>query len=1009
MSQASPPKRRMPVPPAAALAGPANSSLGEPPGPQWAGWWADQGAAAEAPVTSPEGAQQLPASPVPAVRSESHDAQLQRSSTSPTAASAAPRISDLARVSIAETPYNSVLRAAAQAASSHLAAEAEMSAAVSELHSALRSASETLSAKSKWASTAERVEFVQNVLVHCLSFVQEEAMGAEGSHVRDHHAFLRRCCGALCEEGAEDATVSTQSLAKYFGDWENGHWQRYDSRLVGSRRRTSWCPALSKLDSEAPAQGLHRAQTARVPTSAVVDRKSRSVRRGTWSLWDGERLRLLTPVHLLHDGQFISCYLAVTDARLSFLRSRGGPVVDVPVLALREAGVYRQREARSGESAAVLELCCKNAWLLNVRLGDPDTLQATSEAICKLLPNRLPLESYFFLQSPRCSHTVRTRSSALVYQEMRRVIEQAPLPTGWRVTDVNRDFSITATMPEQAIVPASMSDDDVRALAAFRVKKRFPMVSWVHPREGTCVVRAGQPAVGLANRRCAQDEIFMQTLRRAATGCRRARASPPVSPQAGPSKMPPGRSSPASPACPDDEAGGPGRVAVVDARPKANAVANLAKGGGYIGVSNYAHCRHVHANVGNIHAMSRSLRELRSLLSGKTAADEENWLLLLHTTQWLQHIQRIIQVSVRVVQMLDKEGTSVLVHCTNGWDRTSQIVSLTLLLSDPFYRTALGFVVLIEKDWIAAGHKFGERLGIRGSAHYRPKGVSPVYLQFVDCVWQLLHQCPAEFEFTGSFLHFIATAPWDGRLGCFLTDNPRDRQAYESRTVSLYDFVRGALEGTGSGAAEAKQWLSESYDRRGGGGVLYPSTHPRDLVLWTEHHCYIDSVLHPSHGLGDASPSGAACFSRSSSAHSISGSTAGWMPSASPRPRYRAREQDQDVLFSSAVTLPQGKLDFSSPDAKQASGGDDTDSDFDADEEESPTAGLRDPVRWFPDHLAPCCKACRAQFTVLFRRHHCRACGHVFCGDCSSQTSPVPPAHPTPVRVCASCFAGLSQ
>ena len=52
------------------------------------------------------------------------------------------------------------------------------------------------------------------------------------------------------------------------------------------------------------------------------------------------------------------------------------------------------------------------------------------------------------------------------------------------------------------------------------------------------------------------------------------------------------------------------------------------------------------------------------------------------------------------------KGSSVLVHCSDGWDRTAQICSIAQLLLDPYFRTMEGFAVLIEKDWCAFGFKF---------------------------------------------------------------------------------------------------------------------------------------------------------------------------------------------------------------------------------------------------------------------------------------------------------------
>lgn len=64
----------------------------------------------------------------------------------------------------------------------------------------------------------------------------------------------------------------------------------------------------------------------------------------------------------------------------------------------------------------------------------------------------------------------------------------------------------------------------------------------------------------------------------------------------------------------------------------------------------------------------------------------------------------------------------------------------------------------------------------------------------------------------------------------------------------------------------------------------------------------------------------------------------------------------------------------------------------------------RPPV-WIPDIEAPRCMSCKANFTVVKRRHHCRNCGKVFCSRCSSNSVPLPKfGHVKPVRVCNKCF-----
>ena len=51
----------------------------------------------------------------------------------------------------------------------------------------------------------------------------------------------------------------------------------------------------------------------------------------------------------------------------------------------------------------------------------------------------------------------------------------------------------------------------------------------------------------------------------------------------------------------------------------------------------------------------------------------------------------------------------MLVHCSDGWDRTAQTCSVASLLIDPYYCTLHGFQVLICKEWLSFGHKFTER------------------------------------------------------------------------------------------------------------------------------------------------------------------------------------------------------------------------------------------------------------------------------------------------------------
>ncbi|NXH99996.1 FGD6 protein, partial [Pachycephala philippinensis] len=76
-------------------------------------------------------------------------------------------------------------------------------------------------------------------------------------------------------------------------------------------------------------------------------------------------------------------------------------------------------------------------------------------------------------------------------------------------------------------------------------------------------------------------------------------------------------------------------------------------------------------------------------------------------------------------------------------------------------------------------------------------------------------------------------------------------------------------------------------------------------------------------------------------------------------------------------------------------------------EEDSPL-GSKAPI-WIPDTRATMCMICTSEFTLTWRRHHCRACGKIVCQTCSSNKHGLDYMKNQPARVCDHCFRELQK
>ncbi|CAI2728500.1 unnamed protein product [Schistosoma spindalis] len=381
----------------------------------------------------------------------------------------------------------------------------------------------------------------------------------------------------------------------------------------------------------------------------------------------------------------------------------------------------------------------------------------------------------------------RTLDTALVCFEFRRM----NFDKTWKITDINNEFKICSTYPRHHIVPRSISDNDIINMASFRSHNRFLTVVWRSQVTGAVLLRCAQPCVGLMCSRNEYDEKFLRTVL----------ACCPKKPVSDPNK--------------DTH-----RLMIVDARSRSSAQFNRIRGGGFEYPEYYDQAEVVFMDLPNLHTVRSNFEALTNLFAGKCP----NWFSSLEKSSWLNNIGQLLKTATEIAIALEENARPVMVHCTDGWDRTPQISSLAQLLADPFYRTIQGFNILVEREWLQFGHKFSDRSG-HASPSLNINEQSPIFLQWLDCVHQIRNQFPHCFEFNESFLLKLGLHICSNLFGTFLCNSEKERQnaSVASRTCSLWGLLSSKYNWT----------IVNYFYEPEAEHLLQPDCQVRSLSLWS--------------------------------------------------------------------------------------------------------------------------------------------------------------------------------
>ena len=157
------------------------------------------------------------------------------------------------------------------------------------------------------------------------------------------------------------------------------------------------------------------------------------------------------------------------------------------------------------------------------------------------------------------------------------------------------------------------------------------------------------------------------------------------------------------------------RNMIVDARPTVNAYAMQAVGLGSENMDNYKFATKAYLGIDNIHVMRDSLHRVIDALKDSDLTPIGPNREALQKSHWLKHIANMLDGVGLIARQVGLQHSHVLIHCSDGWDRTSQLSALGQICLDPYYRTIDGFIVLVEKDWLSFGHMFKHRTGFLSS------------------------------------------------------------------------------------------------------------------------------------------------------------------------------------------------------------------------------------------------------------------------------------------------------
>ena len=345
----------------------------------------------------------------------------------------------------------------------------------------------------------------------------------------------------------------------------------------------------------------------------------------------------------------------------------------------------------------------------------------------------------------------------------------------------NKEYKLCGTYPNILVIPKEFDNDELIKIASSRVKNRFPVLSFFYNKKIKSINDGNNINKEIKSYLYRSSQINTGGIIFKSKNLEIEYINKIMNIEKADSKG----------------------FIIFDCRPFVNAKVNTLKGAGVEDIKNYRNCKElIFGSIENIHNVRQSFKKAllkayygkEAIVKGKISfnidkTNMKNFLSKFEETKWLEHISYILLGSITVAKYL-KKGINVLVHCSDGWDRTSQICSLVQIILDPFFRTIEGFAILIEKEWISFGHQFATRNGCDFRKE-KKKERSPIFIQFLHALHQIILQYPTSFEFNSNLLLFLCKEIFSNKYGTFLNNCQRDIIINKTRenTISIWSDI----------------------------------------------------------------------------------------------------------------------------------------------------------------------------------------------------------------------------